>query len=153
MAIVTGNLATFAAESVTVVGAIIEFIPDQPAITGSKYILTDMAVPVAVAVDGSGAFSVNLVPTDSTNPGTYYRVRVTVPDPGNNFTHLDLPDWRLYVPAGGGEIASLLRSSLATNAGMVWVGDTPPDNPAVNTGWLDTDPLSPDYGWYMEWSA
>lgn len=152
MAVVTGNLSTFGSESASVVGAEIEFIPDQPAVTGTRYLLTGMPVPVSVAADGSGAFTVNLIPSDATNPGTFYRVRVTTPDPANNFTFLDRPDWRLYVPSSGGELAALLRSSLLTNAAMVWTGDTAPVNPAPGTGWLVTDPNSADYGWYMEWS-
>lgn len=151
MAAVFGNLSTFGLESISLVGALVEFVPDQPAVTGTKYLLTAKPVTVPVATDGSGAFTVNLAPSDSTTPGTFYRIRVTSLD--GSFTFLDLPDWRLYVPAAGGELASLLRSSLATNAAMVWTGPDAPVNPAPGTGWLVTDPTSPDYGWYMEWSA
>jgi hypothetical protein len=150
MAVVVGNLATFGLESASVGQSLVEFIPDQPAVTGTKYLLTAKPVTVPVAADGSGAFTVNLAPSDSTTPGTFYRIRVTSLD--GNFVFLDLPDWRLYVPVSGGELASLLRSSLLTNAAMVWTGPSAPENPAPGTGWLVTDPNSADYGWYMEWS-
>lgn len=152
MATIVGNLATFGAESASVGGAEIDFIPDQPAVTGTKYLLTARPVTVTVAADGSGSFTVDLIPTDATRPGTFYKIRVRVPDAASNFHTLDLPDWRLYVPASGGEIAALLQTSTTTNAAMVWTGDTPPENPAPGTGWLVTDPESADYGWYMEWS-
>lgn len=152
MSTIVGNLATFGAESASVVGATIEFIPDQPAVTGTKYLLTARPVKVTVASDGSGAFSVDLIPTDATRPGTFYKIRVRVPDPVKGYRTLDTPDWRLYVPASGGELAALLQTSMLTNAAMVWVGDESPENPVPGTGWLVTDPDSADYGWYMEWS-
>jgi hypothetical protein len=151
MALVKGNVASFGIESVTLAGARLRFIPSSMAVTGTKYLLSGRPVTSVVAPDGSGTFEVNLVPADATRPSTYYTIQLEVPDAAGNFTTLELPDWKLYVPADGGDISSLLSRSLLTNSGMVWVDDDPPGNPAPATGWLVTDPNSADYGWYMEW--
>ncbi|KAB1867343.1 hypothetical protein [Microbacterium algeriense] len=151
MALVKGNVATFGLESISLASAELRFIPSSMAVTGTKYLLSSRPVPVTVAADGSGAFSVNLMPSDATRPSIYYMIQLEALDAAGNFTTLEFPDWKLYVPADGGDIAALLATSLLTNAGMVWVDEDPPENPAARTGWLVTDPESADYGWYMEW--
>lgn len=151
MALVRGNVATFGLESISLASAQLRFTPSSMAVTGTKYLLSSRPVPVTVAADGSGAFSVNLMASDATRPSIYYTIQLEALDAAGNFTTLEFPDWKLYVPADGGDIAALLATSLLTNAGMVWVKGYPPHNPALGTGWLVTDLESADYGWYMEW--
>jgi len=152
MALVTGNLSTFGRGNPPVAGSVIRFIPSSPATSGSKYLLSSIRVPIEVAVDGSGAFTANLEPTEATRPGTYYTVQIEVPDTERNFTHLDDLPWPLLVPPQGGEIGSLF--ALSVNPSLVWIGDDyPPDSPpAPGVWWLVTDPESADYGWIMEWA-
>lgn len=151
MAVVTGNLSTFGRGVPSVAGAVIRFIPSSPAVSGSKYLLSSISVPVEVAVDGSGAFSVNLEPTETTRPGTFYEVEVLVPDTADEFTHLDPLPWPLLVPPQGGEIGALF--ALSANPALEWIGDAYPmgSPPAPGVWWLVTDPLSADYGWIVEW--
>jgi hypothetical protein len=148
MPLVTGNVGTFGLTSVPMYGAQIVFIPSEPAVAGDKYVLS--AQPVKVPIEGgTGAFSANLATTETTRPGTFYRIRIESLDPANNFTYIDFPDWELRVPTTGGPIATLL--DLSVNPAMTWTGPTPPSNPAPGTWWLNTDETSADYGWILEW--
>jgi hypothetical protein len=149
MPTVTGNVSTFGLESVSLAGAAIQFIPSQPAITGDRYVLSARTVSAPIAA-GSGAFTVNLATTETTRPATYYSIRIVSLDPGENFTHIDFPEWELRVPVTGGPIADLLV--LSANPAMAWVGDDPPPGDIVpGAWWLDSDSSSDDFGWLLEW--
>ena len=149
MPIVTGNVSTFGLESVSLAGAVIEFIPSNPAMTGDRYVLTARTVRVPIT-PGSGAFTATLATTETTRPATFYRIRIVSLDANANFTHIDFPDWELRVPTTGGPIADLLV--LGANPGMVWVGNSPPNTQIVpGVWWLVTDPESENHGWLMEW--
>jgi hypothetical protein len=151
MAIVTGNLSTFGRGVPSVAGAMIRFVPSSPATSGSKYLLSSIRVPVFVAVDGSGSFSANLEPTETTRPGTYYKVEILVPDSENEFQHFDDVPWPLLVPPEGGDIGDLF--ALSANPALAWIGAEYPGNqpPAIGTWWANSDPESEDYGWLLEW--
>lgn len=151
MALVTGNLSTFGRGVPSVAGAVIKFTPSSPATSGSKYLLSSISVPITVAVDGTGAFSANLEPTETTRPGTYYKVQILVPDSASSYQHFDDVPWPLLVPPQGGDIGDLF--ALSVNPALVWIGDEWPKNtpPAKGAWWLVTDPESADYGWIVEW--
>jgi hypothetical protein len=149
MVAVTGNVSTFGLSSVPFYGAEVVFIPSSPAVAGDRYVLSGREVRVPIE-GGSGAFTANLAPTETTRPATFYRIRIESLDPANNFTYIDFPDWELRVPTTGGPIADLL--DLSGNPAMVWAGPTPPPvAPVPGMWWLDTNEDSANYGWLMEW--
>ena len=151
---VYGNVSTFGLESVSLDGAMIQFVPSGPAITGDKYVLSARTLSFPIAY-GTGAFSADLATTETTRPGTFYSIRIVSLDPNafgpdRGYVFVDIPEWELRVPATGGPIADLLR--LSANPAMAWVGDDPPDTEIVpGVWWLDTDPSSDDFGWLLEW--
>ncbi|WP_193596064.1 hypothetical protein [Microbacterium sp. YJN-G] len=147
MVAVTGNVATFGLTSVPMYGAEIVFIPSGPAVTGDRYVLSGRDVHVPIE-GGTGAFTANLSPTETTRPGTFYRIRIVSLDSASNFTFIDFPEWELRVPTTGGPIADLL--DLSGNPAMVWVGAEAP-TPSPGMWWMTTDENSADYGWLMEW--
>lgn len=153
MVSVIGNAATFGANSFVINNGRIRFIPSSPATTGSSYVLSGQPVSFTFT-DGSGAFEVNLIATETTRPGTFYRVVLETPDSEGNFQFFSEIPTLLRVPASPGPfmIADLMVAS--ANPAMAWVGPDYPSNapPSLGTWWLVTDPASPDYGWLMEWS-
>lgn len=153
MGTVVGNAATFGSNSFILNGGRIKFLPSSPALTGSRYVLTDQPVTYAIT-DGQGSFSAELVATDTTRPGTFYRVILETPDSEGNFQFFAQIPGELRVPSGAGpfNITDLFVAS--ANPAMAWVGPDYPSNapPSLGTWWLVTDPASPDYGWLLEWS-
>lgn len=155
MAIVVGNVSTFGNNSFVVNGGRIKFLPSSAAVTGSKYILSSQPVTYALT-DGQGTFSANLVATETTRPGTFYRIILETPDSEGNFQFFSEFPGELRVPVGAGpfDIADLLSAS--ANPAMVWVGPIYPSDtpPSLGTWWFVTeDATHPDYGWLKEWNG
>ncbi|WP_288870882.1 hypothetical protein [uncultured Microbacterium sp.] len=139
MALVKGNVATFGLESISLLGLRLTFVPSGPGVIEPKYLLVSKPVEVTVAVDGSGAFTANLAPTDNVHPERWYTIRAEWPDSATNFTQLDFIDWKLYVPTEGGDFADLIEHP--SNPQLAWVGiGAPPTPPASGSLWLDDNP-------------
>lgn len=139
MALVVGNVSTFGLESLSMLPIDLSFVPSGPAASGSKYLLISKPVPATVALNGSGAFSVNLASTDGVYPLSWYTVRTEWLDPAGNFTRIDFPDWKLFVPAEGGDFADLVQ--FPQNPQLVWVSLTEPTAiPTGNSLWLKDNP-------------
>lgn len=153
MANVTGTLTDLGLQAMPGLHPELGFRAD-PGIDGSA-IRFDREIRVTPS--SLGAFSVNLAPTDTLRPATYYRITVRWLDPGGNFIGFNEIPGKLYVPAAGGQLASLLVTSGGA-PGLTWVGLAPPADQGPFTSWLRMDPTNPDsyddptVGDYYEWS-
>lgn len=139
MALVTGNVATFGLESISIVGMQLTFTPSGPGFVGSKYLLVSKPVATTIAVNGSGAFSVDLAATENVHPERWYTIRAEWPDDASEFTGVDFIDWKLYVPTEGGDFADLVEHP--TNPVLSWTGLNPPSHvPSYGSVWLNDNP-------------
>lgn len=140
MAIVTGSLRDFTTTAIPQARAPrIVFTPSGAGTTTTRLLAS---IPVVVTPDTSGAFSVDLAPTDQVMPAVYYRIRIEWLDASGGFVGVDIPDWSLAVPSSGGSIGDLLTAP--ANSGSVWIGLDPPPKPVPGTWWLQTDINNPD---------
>lgn len=139
MAIVRGNVGTFGLESISLVGMRLWFIPSGPGVVDPTYLLLSKRVEASIATNGSGAFAVNLAPTENVHPLRWYTIRAEWPDSENKYTSVDFIDWKLFVPTEGGDLADLVE--FPSNPQLVWVSLTPPPHiPAFNSLWLNDNP-------------
>jgi len=140
MAIVTGTLTDFGLQALTSLSPRIIFTASEPATLSGRLFAT---VPIVVTPSATGTFSVDLQPTDFVTPGVFYRVRVEWLDAAGGYVGVDLLDWPLYVPAGGGAIGDLVQ--VDANPALAWVGvDPPPQLPVRTVWWLQVNPDDPD---------
>jgi len=123
MATVTGTLWDFGLASIAQYMPQIIFTPSGPATTETKLFATR---PIVVTPAVGGAFSVDLKSTDDVQPAVWYRATVRWLDSAGEYVSQDSPDFKLFVPAAGGAIGSLLRDVIPFPS-EVWVGET--DNP------------------------
>lgn len=136
MAVISGNLTDFSLDALAPYSPRLTFIPSQPATAGGRLFATK---PFSVRVDSTtGAFSVDVQPTDNLIPAAYYTIRVDWLDSDGGFVGVDFPDWRITVPAAGGAIGDLLASPVEPS--LVWVGLTAPRDPVPGTWWLKSNP-------------
>jgi len=145
MPVVTGNLDDILGVPLTEFNPRIRIELSEPVVKDA-YLFPTKPIYVTPEVDGS--FSVNLISTDSMKPAAYYSMSVEWLDADNNFTGNDFLKWKLYVPAAGGDIGSLLV--LPWTPYLAWSGPEAPDGiPTARVLWLDTDS---DTGELMMWS-
>jgi hypothetical protein len=151
MAIVTGTLTDFNLQSLYSASARLVFTASDPGILPGRLLSTR---PIVVIPSASGAFEVDLRPTDAIMPLVWYQVRIDWLDSDGGYVGTDFVPWPLFVPSEGGAIGDLL--SMPSNPGMVWEGPTPPDNPTPGTWWLQVNPNDPadprNTGQLYEWS-
>ena len=149
MAIVTGFVDDFGPAELAASGLTISFTPSGPAVQdapggqGERVVLSSRAIDVVPALDGS--FRVDLVPTDTVQPNTWYTITMRWLNGADIPIGADFPDWRLYVPTAGGSVGDLL--AVPTNPIWVWTSTTPPANPTPGIWWLN-----PTTGDLNEWS-
>ena len=142
MPLVYGNLRTFGLQSLDGFFPEIYFIPSEPAVAGSELFATKRVKAVYAA---GGGFEVELQSTENATPAFFYRIRIEWLNGAGIATGLDLPDWKLYVPVGGGILADLVAAP--SNPGQVWVGENPPNPPVTPGTWW----LIPSTGDLYEW--
>lgn len=130
MAVYTFKLLDFGLDSLTAFAPTVVFIADQPAFSGENVHITRRVV-ADLAADDSG--SVELVPSVNTTPNVTYTMRIEWLDAGNNFTGMDIIGG-LVAALGGGPIAEMGGIPIT----RFYVGETPPENPELDTWWLDT---------------
>ena len=135
MALVTGNLGTFGLTSVILRAPRILFVPSGPATAGS-YLFASRPVEAVIANDGSGAFTVNLMPTTEIRPAAWYTIRIEWLESASNYVGADFPEWKVFVPNEGGVIGDLIATPW--NPTLVWWGESEPLNkPAYSSLWLN----------------
>lgn len=142
MATVTGELATFGFSSLQPYSPEIVFTPSGPTTTALK---VRASKPVVVVPEMDQTFSVELTSTDTMRPAAWYTLSIRWLDSGGNFVSVDYPDWKLFVPSAGGDLATLL--DVPANPAQVWVGVDPPSGATSGTWWLN-----PTTGDLYEWS-
>lgn len=151
MATVTGSLMDLGLTVMPGLHPEITFTAD-PGVDGGTIVA---GRPVVVIPAADGAFSVNLWPTTTLRPATYYRITVRWLDAAGNFIGMSEIPAYLYVSDLGGVLGDLLVTSGAP--GMTWYGLEPPPIRGPFTSWLRVDPNNPDdytpeTGDLYEWS-
>lgn len=152
MAVVTGTLTDFGLQSLAGLSPRIIFTASDPTTLGGRLFSTK---PIVVIPSSSGAFSVDLQPTEFIMPEVFYRIRVEWLDSDGGYVGVDFFDWPLYVPEAGGAIGDLALTD--ANPQLAWVGvDEPPRLPVRTSWWLQVNPDDPDdpraTGILWEWS-
>jgi len=133
---VTGTLKDFGGGLPT--SSEIVFIPSSESMS-PEYLLSGKAVIVAPS-PSTGAFTVSLFPTDVTMPATWYTIRIRSLDTAFPPTHIDFPDWKLFVPSGASSVTLASILELPSNPGLTWVSLAAPPSPTPGTWWLETNP-------------
>jgi hypothetical protein len=139
---VTGKLLDFGLSSINGLDPVLIFQANKPAVTSTgSFLVTD---PIEVTPTSGGNVTVDLSSTDDlVTADVYYTLSAEWRAPDLNFTRADFPDWKLYVPSGGGNLADLIKQP--TNRSMVIKSPTNPGNNFGNgTLWLQIDPADPN---------
>lgn len=63
--------------------------------------------PIVSIPETNGSGTVNLEPTDGVSPEVWYTVSIEHLQPGGQYTHFDILDYRLYVAPIGGPIGNM----------------------------------------------
>ena len=134
MAIYTGTLATFGAQSLAGLGAEIQFIPSGPGVGGTGLYT---ARTVKASPEGQyGAYSVELLNYENLRPLTHYTLRIVTLDSASGFSYWDFPDWKIFPRSGGGDLADMIAVG---GTPLIWWADpNPPLSPTAGTYWLNT---------------
>ena len=154
MPTITGTLADFGLDNLDAYEPIIVFTPSGPATTPDGFLLA--ARPITAIPNSEGYFALSLVSGESTIPATHYKVTIEWLDAPASFIGKDFPEWKLYVPAGGGAIGDI--GWAPSNPALAYFGTEPPPGSTFTDGtwWLDADmddPVDPDAsGTLYEWS-
>jgi predicted RecA/RadA family phage recombinase len=118
LATVTGSLKDVGLVSLGNRASELLFEPDLDVVTaGSGTLIPQEPIRVVPASDGS--FSVDLHPSEETNPFTPYKLTINWQSWG--VTRTVSPNWRIFVPTGGGAIASMIAD--VTPAKVITKGD------------------------------
>ncbi|UTT40260.1 hypothetical protein NMP99_03105 [Glutamicibacter mishrai] len=156
MATVTGNLKDITGGTFGSREGVIQFTLNAGNIrVGSGNVIPDNTREVVPDFD-TGAFSINLEPTDAMALDAWYTVSVLwlqqsdsgIREPAALASYVDL---KIRVPSSGGQIGDLWESgsgnggSPGPNSRVVWVSQTAPANPNRFMLWLEQEPgPSPD---------
>ena len=144
MPLVTGTLSDFIRDPLAAaLSPQIVFVPSSAA---AKNGLLFASRPIIVTPQPSGYFEVDLFSTEGTTPPTWYTVRIQWVESNGGYLGADHLEWKLRVPADGGQIGALLDAPAPS--GAVWFGPEPPSSPSRYTGWVNTG-LNPPV--YNEW--
>lgn len=142
MALVTGTLRDFGLQSLAEYSPQVIFTPSSPAIGGPYLLATEPVVAIPLI---GGQFEANLIPTIDLRPDCWYTISIQWLNLDGDYIRKDFLDWKLRIPSAlGGEISDLLAAP--PNPSQAWVGESPPDNPAPGTWWLN-----PTTGELKEW--
>lgn len=134
---VSGWLRDFGLDALLPSSPILLFCPSGPGITSDGSVLS--STPIKATLGAGGNFVVSLASNDDVTPETWYTLRIAHFDAWGNYQHMDFPEWKIHVPAAGGNIGDLIQGPWYPAS--IWVGDTPPPGPFFwNTYWLYTGP-------------
>lgn len=128
MAAVTYTLTDFGLQSLADKSPRVIFTPSSAGVKGTRLF---PSTPIVSIPDVTGMGAVQLEPTDGVIPTVWYNVSIEHLQPGGQYTHYDLLNYRLFVPTTGGPIGDLPDSPLAPD--VVLVSLAPP--PAGYRGW------------------
>lgn len=129
---VTGRLSDFGWQNLAAFAPTLYFIPSNAAVDPNGRVLATKHV--AATLNSDGSWSVQLAATDDLRPGgTHYTVAIRWLD----FHGFDAPDFKLFVPTGGGNLGGIITAP--SNPGLVWVSLTEPRNPSRGDLWLNAD--------------
>jgi hypothetical protein len=146
--LVTGTLSDFGWQNLAAFHPTLTFIPSNSAVSpDGRVFATKHRVAVLDPEDGS--WKVGLTATDDLRPGgTHYRVAIRWLDDFG----FDFPDYKLFVPKGGGQIGDLIQAP--SNPGLVFVSLTEPKHPSRGDKWLhaDVNDIEAGTGDLKEWS-
>lgn len=125
------------------------FTPSSPTVTQDGHVV--VTEPKTFTPNASGYVAADLISTDTTaDPRFHYRMQIRWLNPdgygGSGFTSIDYPNWKIRVPAGGGNLVDFTDLPARTDA--FWVGITPP--PDGYRYWVDISGTTPVL---KEWSA
>ena len=137
MATVNGNLRTFFKSDLTGRAPFIRFIPSGVRVKNNA-VFAGAHKDVPVEAD-SGYFSLDL---EETVGDDYYTIQLWYLDSAASYISVDYPDFKLYVPAAGGEIGDLIDTPLV--AGEVWISPGGSEPPGSKSGDLLFDPITND---------
>jgi hypothetical protein len=142
MATVTGKLLDFGLASINGLNPVLVFQANKPAVTSTgSFLVTD---PLEVTPASNGDFTVTLSTTDDlVSDDVFYTMSAEWRAPDLNYARADFPEWKVYVPTGGGNLADLIKQP--ANRSMVIKSPTNP-GPYFGKGalWLQIDPADPD---------
>lgn len=99
------------------------FTPSSAGVKGTRLLPT---TPIVAIPDASGNGTVALESTDGVVPAVWYTVSIEHLQPGGQYTHYDLLEYRLYVPENGGPIGSLPGVPLSPTTVLVSLDPPPP---------------------------
>lgn len=123
MARVYGTLTDFGLQALIGRAPKVTFVPSGPGVRARQLF---SSTPVEATVLADGSWSVELTPTDGVVPETWYSIRIEHLNPGGEYTHFDVLDWRVYVPADGGPIGGLPGVPLSADTVLVGLSTPPP---------------------------
>jgi hypothetical protein len=144
MPLVTGTLTDFITNPLA--AGINPRIVFQPSGAAAKNGRLFASRPIIVAPQPSGYFEADLFSNEGTTPPTWYLVKIQWLDSDGGYVAADNLEWKLRVPADGGQIGALLEAPSPT--GAVWFGPTPPPVPSQYTGWINPEENPPIYRQY-----
>ena len=134
MPTISGTLRDFGLTAFPGQSPVITFRANGPAVTRAGALLATK--DINVTPNSAGDFSVVLAATDTLATGNiWYTVSISWLDPAGNYIHADFPDWRLFVPARGGDLADIIEKP--ANPSLVYIGLTAPAYPTPGMKWLE----------------
>lgn len=138
MAIVTGRLRDFGLEAMTKFRPKITFTPSGPGVSDAGLWASRSLV---ITPDGDGYFSDNIQTTDYMHNLVWLTLSVEWLDEAGNFTRVDYPDWKIFVPYDGGSLSDI--AGAFGNYLMVYTGTSAPPFHFPNMWWFNpsTDDL------------
>ena len=134
MANVTGKLGDFGYSAISLYMPQIIFTPSGPGVSPASVFFTADVKTSPNAADNT--WSVNIAGTHDMYAEVWYTISLRWLDSAGGMSQADFPDWRLYVPAEGGEFSKLI--DVMGNPLMVVTSIEPPPFLRPNLFWLDT---------------
>lgn len=123
MAVVTFTLTDFGLDTLTDKSPRVIFTPSSAGVKGAQLFPT---TPIVAIPDAAGNGSVTLEATDGVVPTVWYTVSIEHLQPGGEYTHYDVLNYRLFVPEQGGPIGSLPGAPLSPQSVLVSLDPPPP---------------------------
>lgn len=122
LATITGKLGDFGRASLSARSAELVFIPGGPTTTiDGGYLLS--GIPIIVKPSSNGSWSVALEEYENMHFPAPVTLRIRTLDPDIGYIWGDFPDWKIYVPIGGGALTDIVQGPIG--GGLTW--DVPDD--------------------------
>lgn len=137
LATITGTLADFGRVSLSSRSAELIFTPSAPTTTIAGGFLLS-AAPIVVKPASNGSWSVALEEFENMHFPCFYTLKIRLLDPAAGYIWVDFPEWKIYVPFGGGTLAEVVAAPVG--GGLIWTvpDDEIPDGAAAGDLMLNT---------------